>query len=86
MCPKIDGAISPGPETRYRAGMADADDTQGRSILLACAELLGGMPQLAKHLDVTEQQVAEWVAGRSSPPPQILVKAVDPVIANNRKK
>ena len=60
-------------------------DTQGRSILLACAELLGGMQELAKHLDVPEHQLAVWVAGRASPPPEILVKAVEPVIAANRK-
>jgi DNA-binding transcriptional regulator YdaS (Cro superfamily) len=53
--------------------------------LLACAELLGGMGELAKHLGVTEKQLAEWVAGRASPPPEMLLKAVDPIIAGNRK-
>ena len=50
----------------------------------ACAELLGGMGPLAKHLNVSEQQLAEWVAGRSSPPPEIVSRAVEPVIAATR--
>ena len=61
-------------------------DTQGRSILLACAELVGGMAVLAKHLDVSEQQLAAWVAGRESPPPDVVVRAGDAVIALSRKK
>ena len=67
--------------------MADQfTDTQGRSILLACAELVGGMAVLAKQLNVEEQQLAEWVGGRSSPPPEIVVKAGDVVIASSRQR
>jgi hypothetical protein len=60
-------------------------DTQGRSILLNCAELLGGIGELARHLNVSEQQVAEWLAGRSAPPPQIMVMAVESIVAKHRK-
>jgi DNA-binding transcriptional regulator YdaS (Cro superfamily) len=63
--------------------MSAPDNTQ--NILLACVELVGGMPQLAKHLRVSEQELAEWIAGRSRPPPGILLLAVEPVIAANRK-
>jgi transcriptional regulator with XRE-family HTH domain len=55
-------------------------DTQGRSILLNCLELVGGIAELAKRLNVSEQQVAEWLAGRSSPPPEVMVNAVEAVL------
>lgn len=61
-------------------------DTQGRSILLACAELVGGIAALAKHLNIPEEQLAAWVAGRAIPPPDIVVKAGDAVISLSRKK
>lgn len=64
--------------------MSALNDTQSRSTLLVCAELLGGMAALARHLNVSEQHLAEWVAGRSSPPPDIISKALDLVIAATR--
>jgi hypothetical protein len=61
-------------------------DTQGRSILLACAELIGGVAELARHLNVPTETVAEWLAGRSSPPPEVLVTAVEEILQGHRKK
>jgi len=50
------------------------------------AALEGGVAALAKHLDIPEEQLAAWVAGRASPPPDIVVKAGDAVIRLSRKK
>ena len=56
-------------------------ETPGRTILLRCAELLGGMGPLAKHLNVSEAQLAAWLAGESLPPPDVILKALDTVVA-----
>lgn len=58
--------------------------TLAQSILTTCAERLGGVPALARHLEVPEGIVADWIAGNSVPPAPILLKAVDPLIAPNR--
>lgn len=46
-------------------------------ILVGCANKLGGMVALAKCLDVSENQVREWVMGATVPPVAIVLKAVD---------
>lgn len=50
-------------------------------ILVKCAHRLGGVGALAKHLDVSEGTLAEWLSGRLVPPVEIIMKAVSPLLA-----
>jgi DNA-binding transcriptional regulator YdaS (Cro superfamily) len=41
------------------------------------AELIGGMPELAAHLGVSPGVLEGWAAGRTEPPPEMFLRAVD---------
>jgi len=51
-----------------------------RRILVKCAHRLGGVGALARHLEVAEATLAEWLSGKSVPPIDLVIKAVHPFI------
>lgn len=54
----------------------------GQRILLACVTRMGGVVPLARYLKVSEDQLREWLTGKSFPPVAIVMKAIDPVIGD----
>jgi hypothetical protein len=51
-------------------------------ILVKCAHRLGGVAALAKHLEVSEGTLAEWLNGRNVPPVDVIMSAVRPLIGD----
>jgi hypothetical protein len=49
-------------------------------ILIKCAHRLGGVGALARHLEISEGTLAEWLNGTSVPPVELIMKAVTPLI------
>lgn len=49
-------------------------------ILGQAAHKLGGFAALARYLDVGDATLADWVAGKSVPPVEIILRAVDVLI------
>jgi hypothetical protein len=66
------------------------DDRQiqllSQRILVQCAEMLGGTVELAKHLQVSHDQLMNWLEGKSIPSAEIILKAVDPLVAPHGKQ
>jgi hypothetical protein len=58
----------------------------GQRILAACADSLGGIDALARHLDVPAGMVKDWIDGKAVPPATMILKAVDPLIDQHRKQ
>jgi hypothetical protein len=54
----------------------------GQRILLACANKLGGVEPLARYLQASEEQVREWLVGRTVPPAALVMRAIDPVLGD----
>ena len=65
--------------------MTGADQKQihalSQRVLMKAAERLGGIGELARHLGVGEATISEWIAGKSIPPTDVILKVVDPLIA-----
>ena len=49
-------------------------------ILRMCAQRLGGVAALAKHLGVSEGLLAKWLSGELCPPVAVIQKAVAPLL------
>ena len=62
---------------------SDKEQIQALSqrILVKCAHRLGGVGALARHLEVSEGTLAEWLSGRHVPPVEIIMKAVTPLLS-----
>jgi hypothetical protein len=52
----------------------------GQRILLACVTKMGGVVPVARYLQVSEEQLREWIAGKTVPPAAIVLKSLDPVV------
>jgi hypothetical protein len=50
-----------------------------RALHRACL-VLGGVDQLAKHLDVTGERLRQWLRGEEQPPEQAFLGAVEVVL------
>ncbi len=50
-----------------------------RTLHRAC-EILGGVPQLARHLEVREADLERWLEGDDDPPLEVFLAAVDAVL------
>jgi hypothetical protein len=50
-----------------------------RTLHRAC-EILGGVPQLAAHLEVREADLQRWLEGDEDPPLEVFLAAVDAVL------
>lgn len=50
-----------------------------RTLYRACL-ILGGIEQLAKHLDVSDAALRRWLSGEEKPPEPIFLKAVEIVL------
>lgn len=50
-----------------------------RTMHRAC-QILGGVPQLAAHLEVREADVERWLEGEEDPPLEVFLGAVDVVL------
>jgi len=57
---------------------AVADTSITRTLTLALRSL-GGAERLALHLGVSESRLREWLAGRSEPPIDVYLRALDVV-------
>lgn len=53
--------------------------------MLAAAETLGGLSELAEFLKVSRAEVLRWVAGAERLPQVVFLQAVDLVLENNEK-
>jgi DNA-binding transcriptional regulator YiaG len=53
--------------------------TQARALHRACL-ILGGVPQLAHHLGVSESGLQAWLEGRDDPPQMVFLAAVEIVL------
>jgi hypothetical protein len=60
------------------------DDTQrqrlAQAILANCVIRHGGSEAFAKYLGVTQEEVIDWLGGKSIPSVEIIRKAVEPFI------
>ena len=71
---KIDcPAASPARQTTY-----------ARALHRACL-ILGGAPQLASHLGVSEPALRGWLEGRDDPPQMVFLAAVEIVLLHLEK-
>ena len=71
---KIDcTAASPSRQTTY-----------ARALHRACL-ILGGAPQLASHLGVSEASLRGWLEGRDDPPQMVFLAAVEIVLLHLEK-
>ncbi len=55
------------------------ETTQARTLHRACL-ILGGAPQLAAHLGVSETALQAWLEGREEPPQMVFLAAVEIVL------
>jgi hypothetical protein len=53
--------------------------------MLAAAEVLGGITQLAEYLEVSRAEIFRWAVGMERPSPQLFLLAVDLVLDDNQK-
>jgi len=53
--------------------------TYARALHRACL-ILGGAPQLASHLGVSESSLRGWLEGRDDPPQMVFLAAVEIVL------
>ena len=61
------------------AAPASRETTQARTLHRACL-VLGGVPQLAAHLGVSELTLRAWLEGRDDPPQMVFLAAVEIVL------
>jgi hypothetical protein len=50
-----------------------------RTLHRACL-ILGGIEQLAKHLEVSDQELGQWLRGEDKPPEPVFLRAVEVVL------
>lgn len=53
--------------------------------MLAAAEALGGLSELAEYFKVSRAEIFRWVAGAEWPPQVVFLLAVDVVLNHNEK-
>jgi transcriptional regulator with XRE-family HTH domain len=53
--------------------------TYARALHRACL-ILGGVPQVASHLGVSESTLRNWLEGRDDPPQMVFLAAVEIVL------
>jgi len=58
--------------------------THARALHRACL-ILGGVPQLANHLGVSESSLQAWLEGRDDPPQMVFLAAVEIVLLHLEK-
>jgi DNA-binding transcriptional regulator YiaG len=58
--------------------------TYARALHRACL-ILGGVPQLANHLGVSESSLQAWLEGRDDPPQMVFLAAVEIVLLHLEK-
>jgi hypothetical protein len=58
--------------------------TYARALHRACL-ILGGVPQLANHLGVSESALQAWLEGRDDPPQMVFLAAVEIVLLHLEK-
>ena len=58
--------------------------TYARALHRACL-ILGGAPQLASHLGVSELALRAWLEGRDDPPQMVFLAAVEIVLLHLEK-
>jgi hypothetical protein len=58
--------------------------TYARALHRACL-ILGGVPQLANHLGVSEAPLRAWLEGRADPPQMVFLAAVEIVLLHLEK-
>jgi hypothetical protein len=58
--------------------------TYARALHRACL-ILGGAPQLANHLGVTESTLRAWLEGRDDPPQMVFLASVEIVLLHLEK-
>jgi hypothetical protein len=58
--------------------------TYARALHRACL-ILGGVPQLASHLGVSESALRAWLQGRDDPPQMVFLAAVEIVLLHLEK-
>jgi DNA-binding transcriptional regulator YiaG len=63
---------------------ASRETTQARTLHRACL-ILGGLPQLAAHLGVSEATLQGWLEGRDEPPQMVFLAAVEIVLLHLEK-
>jgi hypothetical protein len=51
-------------------------------ILVKAAGKLGGASELAKYLGIGDATLGEWIAGKSVPPSETILKAVSVMVEN----
>lgn len=61
------------------AAAPSRDTTHARTLHRACL-ILGGAPQLASHLGVSEAALRGWLEGRDHPPQMVFLAAVEIVL------
>ena len=57
-----------------------------QSILIICATKFGGVEPLSVHLGVKEDDLLEWLGGGTTPPIEIVQKAIAPFLGATREQ
>lgn len=53
-------------------------------VLECAAEIAGGIPQLCKRLEASEDEARKWIAGEETCPLEQFLKAVDVILESDR--
>jgi hypothetical protein len=66
--------------------MTSGDQVQiqalSQRILMKCAHRFGGAAALARHLEVSQDTLADWLNGIGVPPVDLILRAVTPLISD----
>ena len=52
-------------------------------VLLKAVSALGGIEKLAEHLEVPQETLCDWIAGKSVPPVDAVLKAFSPLVTTS---
>lgn len=81
------GAMRPGASAANDCPRATParESTYARALHLACV-ILGGVAQLAAHLEATEAAVRSWIEGIDEPPSSAFLAAVEVLLLDAEKR
>jgi DNA-binding transcriptional regulator YdaS (Cro superfamily) len=57
--------------------MQVAVETSVTRTLRLALQTIGSLQRLAQHLDVSEEQLEQWMEGRGKPPTRVYMRALD---------
>jgi hypothetical protein len=72
------------PAGRPRPTIGAVPNTMQTRVLETAAVIAGGIPQLCKRLDASEEEMRQWLADESTCPLEKFLQAVDVILESDR--